>query len=229
MAAGLVLLSQYFDGTCDCKAAAAPIKVGQILDPECIAFVRRQPIFFGAAQSRRPNGYLSHVYCLSLVGSCPVTSIDINIPHIAYVLCRVLDCVIHVYIHVMPAKPAPAYIMSAMPKPLHVMSAKPEPVHIMLATQETFYNMATTQKSLRKLATSPESLRKMAASPESLYKMAATPESPAKMATTPESTAKIATTLGLATPWPPFQSLVMPWIPCKFRLRIFFAGAIVPN
>ncbi len=29
-AAGLVLLSQYFDGTCDCKAAAAPIKVGQI-------------------------------------------------------------------------------------------------------------------------------------------------------------------------------------------------------
>ncbi len=45
LAAGLVLLSQYFDGTCDCKAAAAPIKVGQILDPECIAFVRRQPIF----------------------------------------------------------------------------------------------------------------------------------------------------------------------------------------
>ncbi len=151
-------------------------------------------------KSKNPNGYLSHVYCLSLVGSCPVTCIDINIPHIAYVLCRVLDCVIHVYVHVMPAKPAPAYIMSATPKPLHVMSAKPEPVHIMLATQETLYNMA------------------------------AMPESPPKMATTPESTAKIATTLGLATPWPPFQSLVMPWIPCKFRLRIFFfAGAIVPN
>ncbi len=30
MAAGLVLLSQYLDGTCDRKAAAAPIKVRQM-------------------------------------------------------------------------------------------------------------------------------------------------------------------------------------------------------
>ncbi len=29
-AAGLVLLLRYFDGTCDCKAAAAQIKVGQM-------------------------------------------------------------------------------------------------------------------------------------------------------------------------------------------------------
>ncbi len=29
-AAGLVLLSRYFDGTCDRKAAAAPINVGQM-------------------------------------------------------------------------------------------------------------------------------------------------------------------------------------------------------
>ncbi len=29
-AAGLVLLSRYFDGACDRKAAAAPIKVGQM-------------------------------------------------------------------------------------------------------------------------------------------------------------------------------------------------------
>ncbi len=44
-AADLVLLSRYFDATCDCKAAAALIKVGQMSLPECIAFVRRQPIF----------------------------------------------------------------------------------------------------------------------------------------------------------------------------------------
>ncbi len=28
--AGLVFLSQYFDGTCDCKVAAVPIIVGQM-------------------------------------------------------------------------------------------------------------------------------------------------------------------------------------------------------
>ncbi len=43
--AGLVLLSLYFDCTCGCKVAAASIKVGQMFQPECIAFVRRQPIF----------------------------------------------------------------------------------------------------------------------------------------------------------------------------------------
>ncbi len=43
--AGLVLLSRYFDATCDCKAAAALIKVGRMFLPECIAFVRRQTVF----------------------------------------------------------------------------------------------------------------------------------------------------------------------------------------
>ncbi len=43
--AGLILLLRYFDGTWDHKAAAAPIKVRQMFLPECIAFVRWQPMY----------------------------------------------------------------------------------------------------------------------------------------------------------------------------------------